>query len=517
MSRTMAFGQSAIVGAAMLLLTACGGGGINATAPVTVQQACANLQGKTISGAIVFKTVALAANAGVPAYCEVTALIEPKLTFELRLPEAWNGKLHYGGGGGYDGSIPDLSGANLNALSRGYANVSSDGGHQANVLDASWALNDPLAAQLFGSFSVPTVMAAATSMVRSVYGAAPTRSYFEGCSGGGREALSAAQRFPALFDGIIARAPAYNWTGLMGAFNRVAKAAAAPGGQFSAAKVATLAKAVRSACDGDDGIVDGVVSNPAACAFNPAVLRCAAGADTGTNCLSDAQLAVVGARTSTSVFSGTAPYRNAGWNLSGNEDEPDGWAVWVTADGNVKSGLQYLFQDTTVKTYLARNLGADSLLYIPFDRDKAALDLLATLNDATNSNLGGFSARGGKLILWHGGSDPALSVNATSEYYNGVVASMGGQAAADAFVRYYVAPGVNHCSGGPGADDADLLGALEAWVEKSTPPGTLTANKLDAGAIAFSRPLCPYPKYPRYTGPANDAAAAKLASSYFCS
>ena len=385
------------------------------------------------------------------------------------------------------------------------------------MLDASWALNDPQAAQLFGSLSVPTVMAAAAAMVKSVYGAAPSRSYFEGCSGGGREALIAAQRFPALFDGIIARAPAYNWAGLMGAFNRVAKAAAAPGGQVNAAKVATLAKAVRSTCDANDGIVDGVVSNPAACTFNPAVLRCAGGADTGNSCLSDAQLAVVSSRTSTSVFSGSALYRNAGWNLSGNEDEPDSWAVWVTANGNVKSGLQYLFQDTTVKTYLARNLAADSLLYIPYDRDKAALDSLAALNDATNTNLAGFSGRGSKLILWHGGSDPALSVNATTEYYTGVVTSMGGQAAADAFVRYYIAPGVNHCSGGPGADDADLLGALEAWVEKNAPPGTLTASKSAAGSIAFTRPLCVYPKYPRYTGPANDAAAARLASSYACS
>lgn len=517
MSRTTVFGRSASISAAVIFLTACGGGGNLATAPATGQQTCASLQGKTISGAIVFKTVAMAANAGVPAYCKVTALIEPKLTFELRLPEAWNGKLHYGGGGGYNGSIPDLSGANLNALSRGYANVSSDSGHQADVLDASWALNDPQAAQLFGSLSVPTVMASAAAVVKSVYGAAPSRSYFEGCSGGGREALITAQRFPTLFDGIIARAPAYNWTGLMGAWNRVAKTAAAPGGQLNAAKVATLAKAVRNACDANDGIVDGVVSNPAACAFNPAVLRCAGGADTGNSCLSDAQLAVVSSRTSTSIFAGSAQYRNAGWNLSGNEDEPDSWVVWVTANGNVKSGLQYLFQDTTVKTYLARNLAADSLLYIPYDRDKAALDLLAALNDATNTNLAGFSGHGGKLILWHGGSDPALSVNATSEYYNGVVTSMGGQAAADAFVRYYIAPGVNHCSGGPGADDTDLLGSLEAWVEKNTPPGTLTANKLAAGAIAFSRPLCTYPKYPRYTGPANDAAAAKLASSYACS
>jgi feruloyl esterase len=164
-------------------------------------------------------------------------------------------------------------------LKRGYATVNSDSGHQGSVVDASFALNDPYAAQLFGSLSIPTVMSTALDMVKAAYGEVPARSYFEGCSNGGREALMMAQRFPNLFDGIISRAPAYNWVGIMGAFNRTAKAVSAPGGQFSDGKLALLARSVRNACDAKDGIVDGIVSNPGFCStaeFDPASLRCPA-------------------------------------------------------------------------------------------------------------------------------------------------------------------------------------------------------------------------------------------------
>jgi pimeloyl-ACP methyl ester carboxylesterase len=486
--------------------------------PVTAQQACTNLQGKTVGGATVVSAAVVPASDGVPVYCKVNARIDPKLNFELRLPDAWNSKLQYFGGGGYNGSIsPLVAGDTLSlpAIKKGYATVGSDSGHQGSPLDASWALNDPTAAQLFGSLSVPTVMSSVVEMLKMAYGATPSKSYFEGCSNGGREALMTAQRYPNLFDGIIARAPAYNWVGFMGGFNRTAKAMVAPGGALSVAKVATLAKAVRDACDGSDGIVDGVVSNPTACTFDPQVLRCSGGADTGDSCLSDAQLATVASTTSPAVFAGSPTYRDPGRLLVGNEDDPGAFAVWTTGAGNPQAALQYLFQDTTVKTFLTRDLAADSLAYT-WDQDAGALYALAALNDATNVDLRPFQNSGGKLILWHGENDAALNFSATSEYYTHMVAAVGGQGTADSFARYYLAPGVNHCAGGPGADTSDLLGALDAWVDQGTAPGTLGADKIVGGATAFSRPLCQYPKYPRYTGPANNAQAAALASNYAC-
>ena len=509
----------AVVGACVMLV-GCGGSDDNPAAPtaqqVTAAQACAAVSGKTLAGTTV-TAAAVAASGAVPTYCNITGTIVPKLNFAIRLPDQWNGKLYYGGGGGYNGAIPAL---NLNALKQGYALVASDSGHQGSGLSAAFALDDPYAAQLFGSLSVPTVMSSALEIVTTAYGTPPAKSYFEGCSNGGREALMAVERNPNLFDGVIARAPAYNWVGFMGAFNRTAKAISTSGG-FNAAKVSLLSKAVRDACDGLDGIVDGVVSNQAACTpqvFNPASLRCAGGADTGNTCLSDPQLAVVTSWTTDAVYSGSATYRNAGWSLTGNEDDPGAWAAWETGNGTLTNAAQFAFQDTTVKNYLARDPAANSLTYTPWDQNQNALYALAALNDATNADIRPFKSSGGKLILWHGGNDPALSKNTTIEFYNNVATAVGGQANEDDFVRFYIPPGVNHCGGGPGNDTTDLLSALDQWVTKGTAPGTLNADKLDAtGAVSSSKPLCRYPKYPRYNGPAGDVAAAKLASSYTCS
>lgn len=499
-----------------LLLSACGSNDDDA-APVvvTAQKACDALAGKTIAGATLTAT-AVAASGVVPTYCKVNGTISPALNFEVRLPNAWNGKLYYGGGGGYNGSIPAVP---VPALTQGYATVASDSGHQGSGLSADFALTDTFAAQLFGSLSVPTVMSTALEAVTAAYGMPPSKSYFEGCSNGGREALMNVQRYPNLFDGVIARAPAYNWVGFMGAFNRTAKALAAPGGAFSTAKTALLAKHVRDACDALDGIVDGVVSNPAACTpalVNVSALRCAGGADTGDTCLSDAQLAVVTSWTTDAAFTGSNTFRNAGWNLTGNEDDPGAWAVWETGGGNVTGALQFLFQDTTVKNYLARDPTANSLTYAPWDQNQNALYAMAALNDATSTDIRPFINSGGKLILWHGGNDGALSVNSTAEYVANMRNAVGATNA-DAATRFYVAPGVDHCAGGPGADTSDLLTALDQWVTKGAAPGTLTAQKLDtAGAVSSTLPLCQHPQYPRYTGPANDAAAARLAANYTC-
>jgi hypothetical protein len=519
-------------------MSACGGGGNNsvpfalatpvtnpqsaappatsqpadATQPaVTAKVACESLSGKTLAGATLTGVV-VPPSGNVPTYCKVNGTIAPSLNFEMRLPDAWNGKLYYGGGGGYDGSTPDLV---LPALMQGYAAVASDSGHQASGLDASFALNDTFAAQLFGSLSVPTVMSTALKAVTAAYGSSPTKSYFEGCSNAGREALMAAERNPNLFDGIIARAPGYNWVGFMGHWNRNEKAVAAPGGQITAAKLALLSKAVRDTCDAQDGIVDGIVSNPQACTFDATSLRCAGGADTGDTCLSDPQLAVVISRTSPASFvNGT--YTSFALPLNGNEDDSAaGWGSWVTGNGNVLNALHYLFQDTTVKNYLARDPAQDSLTYA-FESNLSSLYSMAALNDATNTDLRPFKKANAKLILWHGGSDPSLSPKATTAYYQAMTNAVGGQAATDEFVRYYVAPGVGHCEGGPGADQTDLLSALDTWAVKGTAPETLSATRVASGVVQAARPLCRYPQYPRYIGPVNDPAAAALATNYAC-
>ncbi|HEY9068079.1 MAG TPA: tannase/feruloyl esterase family alpha/beta hydrolase [Burkholderiaceae bacterium] len=504
---------AALTVAGSWLVAGCGSGDDDAAPAVTAQQACAALSGKTIGGSKLM-AVAVAASGALPSYCKVNGTLDPSLNFEMRLPDAWNGKLYYGGGGGYNGSIPGLV---LPALLQGYAAVASDSGHQTTspLPDASFALNDPFAAQLFGSLAIPTVMSTALEAVTAAYGTPPTRSYFEGCSEGGREALMAAQRNPNLFDGIIARAPAYIWVAFAGQFQRNVLALTAPGAQIGNTKLSLLSKAVRDACDALDGIVDGIVSNPRQCTFDPTALRCAGGADTGDTCLSDAQIAAVNTITSPVSVAGGV-YTSAGWPLTGNEDDPSAWSAWITGGGNALDSVDYFFQDTTVKNYLARNPAQDSLAYA-WDSNLDTLYGMAALNDATNADLRPFMNSNGKLIIWHGGSDAALSPASTAAYYRAAADAAGGQTAADSFMRFYVAPGVNHCGGGAGADTTDLLAALDQWVTKGSAPGTLSAQKLDVnGTVTRTVPLCRYPQYPRYTGPANDAAAAAAAANYTC-
>ena len=497
---------------------------------MSADQACIALHEKRVADVQLSARVVPHTDA-IPGYCKVNGRIAPALNFELRLPQNWNGKLYYAGGGGYNGSIPAVSGSTffpkiLTALKGGYAVVASDSGHQGKDLDASFALNNPAAAQLFGSESVPQVMYKALAVLHNAYGRKPERSYFEGCSNGGREGLMSVQRHPTLFDGVIAEAPAYNWVGWMAHFHRNSVVQSAPGAALSNAQVQRVAQQVRNACDALDGLVDGVVSNAAACTperMQLDLLRCGKGKQDTGNCLSKAQFAVLDSWREPLQLAGEASFRNPGWRLSGNEDDTNNWPTWLTGSwlsGNgqaeLSGSLQNSFQDTTVKNYLARDANANSLQYQPFDQNPTALAELGRLNDATNPHIQPFLAHGGKLILWHGGSDTAVNQHATVDYYNAVQKAVGTEAS-QAALRLYIAPGVNHCAGGAGADNADLLAALDAWVVANQPPLTLMARKLDAqGSEQFTRPLCQYPQYPRYTGPSDNAEAAKQAANFRC-
>jgi feruloyl esterase len=263
-----------------------------------------------------------------------------------------------------------------------------------------------------------------------------------------------------------------------------------------------------------------LVSNSRACAaaFDVAALRCSAGADTGDDCLSDAQLTAVRTVLSPASFGpGSGAYHDAARPLTGNEDDPQAWPLWVTGDGDVRKSLTFAFADSAIKAFIARDPNVQSLAYPAYDQDLDTLFYFAAIADATSPDIRPFTSRGGKVIFWHGGNDGAFSVNSTADYVGKVTSVPGGETSAEASVRFYVAPGVNHCSGGPGADKSDLLAALDAWVTEDRAPGVLRATKLDAaGAVQFERPLCPYPQHPRYTGPANDPAAEKSASNYVC-
>jgi hypothetical protein len=517
---------TAAVGAAMaILLAGCGGSdGDQATTPPPALQAadvCAKLSGRAAGGSTALAAAMVPASGPVPTHCKVTGTIPPQLNFEMAFPDSWNGKLHYGGGGGMNGAVPPLSGPRLDALSSGYVAVASDGGHAGSIVDASFALNDSLALDMWGHLAIPTVAVAAKGIAELAYGKRPERSYFEGCSTGGREGLMMSQRYPEVFDGIVAGAPSYNIVGLMSWWGRSFKQMAVPGGALSEQKLKVVSDAALAACDGLDGITDGLVSNPAACTttrFNPSSLRCADGADSGSSCLSDAQLASLDALTSRSEVAG-APglYSHAGVPLTGIDHLPSNLPGWQTGRPEYRSSIGFLFYDSIVRNIIARDPALDALTY-QFSDLNALFSVGGRVN-ATNPDIRGFVNRGGKLLLWHGGSDAAYPAENTADYYRKMAQTIGATAT-ESSTRFYVHHGVAHCSGGvSGGGDrgSNHLQVLDDWVTKGIAPQVLVGRKLDAqGREELTRPLCRYPEYPRYTGPANNAEAARLASNYTC-
>jgi hypothetical protein len=514
-------GMRMVAAAAATALVAGCGGSDSAAIPTQKElaDACPGHLNRTLGGgaARVIDARLVAAAGKEPEYCVLTAQMEGStLKFEAKLPTSgWNAKLAFLGGGGFDGQMPTATAAQFSdsILTERYATLGTNGGYDrpAGLLDyfkAEFA-SDPQKLADFTHQSEHRTLPHGKELIRTFYGTAPSRSYFEGCSMGGHDAMIQAQRFPQDFDGIVARAPAGNIMGLFMQFNRISRQVKVPANTLDAAKQTLLADAVLAQCDGQDGLVDGIVGKPAACSFDPAVLRCAAGADTGDNCLSDAQIATVHTITSP-VATANGAYSHTGY-FFGGENAPKGWGeyIWPLAalGGN---SLQGLFSDGFLRSFITRDPAFDTATFSA-DNWLSRMDAIGALFGAANTDLAPLRARGAKLIMWNGTTDTSVSPKDNARYYQGVVARLG-QSQADEVVEYFEAPGVGHCFGGPGPDKVDLLKAMSTWVEQGTAPSAqqLVHRKLDAaGATTMARPLCKYPAYPRYkgTGDPNDAAS----------
>ncbi len=450
-----------------------------------------------------------------PAACIVQVqFTESDLKFESRLPLAgWNGKLAFLGGGGFDGVIspPTQPYVSRSVLADRYATMTTNGGHDASrnpltYFNADFAYD---AAKLvdFTYQSEHRALPVGKELIQAFYGSVPSRSYFEGCSMGGHDALIEAQRYPGDFDGIVARAPAGNVMGLFERFHRTAMAVAAKDGALGEAKQSLLAKAVLAQCDKLDGIEDGILSKPAACNFDARELRCADGKDSGDTCLSDAQLATVDTVTKKlSLLGGLVTHEGY---FFGGENSEKGWGEYIWPQLKLmNSSMHGLFSQGFLRAFVMRDPDFDVKTW---NAESAApqLKTIKALFQADDPDLSKFAARGGKLILWNGTTDVSVSPKETALYYDRVVKQMG-QADADKTVELFLAPGVGHCFGGPGADQVDLLRAMAQWVEQGTKP---SQQKLIAthAVPAATRPMCKYPAYARYAG--GDAADA---ASYRC-
>lgn len=482
------------------------------SAAAAVDCTVAALQQKAPAGTKITSATTVEAAGGLPQYCRVEGNVETPgntVNFRLGLPAAWNNKFRFEGVGGFGGSIGSIN----EGLRRGYATASTDTGHQGDADDAAWALNNRPKEIDFAHRGAHVTTVAAKHLTEAYYAAAPRYSYFAGCSGGGRMALMEAYQYPDDYDGILAGAP-----GL--AYQRIKRGLvfqtllASPDRWVPPAKIQMLSKAVLEACDANDGLKDGL-SLPLGCNFKLDTLKCA-GPD-GPNCFTAAQLETIKA-VNADVRMGKQLVR--GFPISGHEAEQGGWISWhtgsqapVATEGKLefkekKSAPRGIsFMDTFFRhlgfevddpTYDWRTFNLER----DFSKVVAMSDLIVPAADLRK-----FKESGGKVMIYHGWGDAAVSPLMTMDFYDAAARGLGGQKKAEETARLFMVPGMQHCGGGSGPNTFDMFTDLENWVERGVAPKQVVASHAVNGVVDRTRPLCPHPQVARYVGSGSIDAA----------
>jgi len=475
--------------------------------------------------AVALTTTYQAGSATQPAHCLVRGSAarrtgvdgKPYETrFELRLPTTWSGRFLYQGGGGNDGTVAPAVGRNTGSfpdtgLQRGFSVVTTDAGHQGATAEFGV---DPVARVDHAYAAHERTYTIATAIQSRYYGRAPDHKYFVGCSGGGRQGMMFAQRYPTYFDGIAICAPAMSVSSgatIAAAWDTQTYWAAAPvdaDGQrvlsraFSDTDLSLVALRITRACDAADGAADNMVLRPDACRFDPTILLCAGAKN--ADCLTSGQVAALerafaGPRTS----SRRTLYVGQAWDPG---IAAPGWRQWKL--GSSPTSTPNAANTTLMAGALAYEFVTPpdpslAILRFDFDRDpnrmQAFSEVYDTYRDAT---LAAFRARGGRLLIFHGTADPIFSALESIDYYQRLARNNGGPDAAARWVRLFLVPGMNHCAGGPATDSFDGLGAIVDWVEQGAAPARIdaTARKESTYFPGRTRPLCPYPAYARYSG-----------------
>jgi pimeloyl-ACP methyl ester carboxylesterase len=455
---------------------------------------------------------------GLPAFCRVAGFATPTsdshIEFEVWIPESgWNLKYIQEGCGGFCGSITYSNMAE--PLRRGYAVAATDDGHEAGGTDGSWALGHPQKVIDFGYRSLKETTDIAKDVIMAFKSNSARRSYFLGCSDGGREALMEAQRYPDDFDGIIAGSPANYWTHLLTGFVWDLNAlTATSSGDLSQSDLNVMSSAMLAQCAGHDGglSTDQFLNNPLACNFNPAKLS-----------LTPDKVQAV-----EKIFSGPAGIF-PGYRVGGDEaSNAANWPAWLTDTSNPASAAQALFGINYFEYLVFPDSGWTPTTYSAAENAHAADVRTAAILNSTDPNLSPFKQHGGKLIQYVGWGDTAISPVNDINYHHSVAQVMGDTRD---FYRLFTVPGMAHCAGGPGANafgqpfsingpnpsDAsdDILTALDQWVERQNAPDKLIATKYvnddPTQGIAFQRPICPFPQHAKYNGTGSTTSAASFA------
>lgn len=435
----------------------------------------------------------------VPAHCEISATLSPvegsAIGVVYRLPAEWNGKLLGLGGGGWAGDITLQTASD--GLSKNYATMQTDAGHAGtNVWANSWVAKNPVAAEDFSYRAIHEMTVAGKEVAANLYSTEHRSAYFSGCSTGGRMALMEAQRYPKDYDAIIAGAPVYTLQVQTSAVFRNQTFAQDNGAAgFTPDELQMVQNAALAACDGNDGLEDGLINEPRACTFDPAKLMCEG--DKEESCLSGAQVnalkqAYAGQKASDESWSMLPLERGgeAGWPMfiatDGSGDDPTG--------GGGLRNLMPLFFDSGKRPTLADFDNSDYLAVraSPF----------AEMYEAKNPDLSAFFGNGGKLLLWHGDSDPGPSPVGSTDY---ALQVMGASPQAEYQFRFFLLPGVGHCFGGPGADKVDYLTAINDWASGDPAPERLIGTNADG---SLTRPHCAWPNVAHYSGEGDPNAPA---------
>jgi len=463
-------------------------------------------------------------------HCKIVGVIGKEIKFELLLPEKWNGKFVMGGGGGFVGSVVNTA-LSYGALEAGYATVGTDTGHEGHPLDASWGLNNMERIVNFGHLAVHRTAVTAKALIQGYYNQEISNSYFVGCSRGGGQALMEAQRYPNDFDGIVSGAPAYNWTTGLGAGTMQIMQAMYPDPEYideplvNSKELKLIESTYLEQCDELDGIKDGILSDPRTCLFDINSLLCEGKKNEG--CLTAEEIRAVKI-----IYDGPKGKDGKlyyGFPLGG-ETEEAGWSRWLTGGlkyleniGEFQGGLDF---DESIKAPITPNahyaFGNGIMRYFifhdstwtykdyNFDNFREDAKLAGETLNATNPDLSEFRKNGGKLLMFSGWSDAAISALATIGYYEGVI-DYDNSATED--VKLFMMPGVLHCFGGEGPSWVNWLEEIDNWVDKDQNPDQITVYYIgDDMRPSGSRLLCPYPSISTYDGKGD----TRDVSSFIC-
>jgi feruloyl esterase len=483
-------------------------GGITADASSRKPTAiCKELRGLTGSELSVIGAVVIPASGNVPEHCRVSLMVQPEINIEVNLPSAWNGRLYMFGNGGWAGEPFDSAGrvgSRAKGLRAGFMTAATDTGHSAALeRGASFALNRQKLLD-FGFRSLHVTVETAKMLARTYYGTGPAKSYYEGCSQGGRQGLTFAQRFPNDFDGIIAGAPSAYQTG-----THLARAYWMQGlnaNPFPAAKLGLLAAKVYDRCDARDGLKDGLIDDPRRCDFKPArdLPRCTAG-DDGADCFTDNQIAALDRIYSDVMSNGKRFF--PGWPVGAEIAGADGRSGWIGQEIPGSNGdsawTSYGFNFQRYMVPWVRSAEGEmdagrAFRQFDIDKDPPRLDELHQILDANDPDLSAFRKHGGKLLMYFGWADPQLNARMGVEYYERVVDLMGSNT--DEFFRLFMVPGMFHCGGGVGTSSFDMTTPLVKWTEEGKAPARVEASRVVQGKVVRTRPLCAYPLMARYKG-----------------